>query len=118
MFKSLGLRVKIILGSCITLVLMILLGLVSMNANKALTDSNKWVDHTHTVIATANAIIAAGVDMETGMRGYLLAGKEDFLAPYNGGRDEFYQLVASLTTRPRSASCPKSRPTSTPGKRM
>ncbi|MCG8617848.1 MAG: CHASE3 domain-containing protein, partial [Desulfobacterales bacterium] len=97
MFKNLGLRLKIIIGSCVTLVLMIILGMVSINANKTLTTSSKWVDHTYEVIATANAIVAAGVDMETGMRGYLLAGKEEFLDPYKGGRDKFYELVSSLS---------------------
>ncbi len=97
MFKRLGLKLKIILGSCVTLVLMVILGLVSINANKELTQSNKWVDHTHVVIATANDIIASGVDMETGMRGYLLAGKEEFLDPYKGGRENFYKLIASLS---------------------
>ncbi len=97
MFKNMGLKFKIILGSSITLVLMVILGIVSINATKSLTSSNERVDHTHVVIATANQIIAAGVDMETGMRGYLLAGKEEFLAPYNGGRGKFYKLVASLS---------------------
>ena len=97
MFKNMGLKLKIILGSSVTLVLMIALGIISINANKALTESNRWVDHTHTVIATANRIVAAGVDMETGMRGYLLAGKEGFLAPYKSGRKRFYELVASLS---------------------
>ncbi len=97
MFKNMGLKFKIILGSCVTLVLMVALGFVSINANKALTKSNQLVDHTHIVIATANEIIAAGVDMETGMRGYLLAGHEEFLAPYKGGQKKFYELVESLS---------------------
>ena len=97
MFKNLGLKLKIIIGSCVTLVLMIILGMVSINANKTLTTSSKWVDHTYEVIATANAIVSAGVDMETGMRGYLLAGKEEFLDPYKGGRKKFYELVDSLS---------------------
>ncbi len=97
MFKSMGLKFKIILGSCVTLVLMVALGFVSINANKALTISNQLVDHTHIVIATANEIVAAGVDMETGMRGYLLAGQEEFLGPYKGGQKKFYELVESLS---------------------
>ena len=92
-----GLKFKIILGSCVTLILMVVLGIVSINATKSLTDSNERVDHTHVVIAKANDIIAAGVDMETGMRGYLLAGKDEFLAPYKGGQKKFYELVASLS---------------------
>ena len=55
-----------------------------------------WVTHTYGVIQEANAILAAAVDMETGMRGYLLAGREDFLAPYEGGSASFFDLSASL----------------------
>ncbi len=58
---------------------------------------NGWVEHTYVVIAKAQAIVAAAVDMETGMRGFLLAGKEEFLAPYNGGRKQFYQLIDELS---------------------
>ncbi|MCP3940118.1 MAG: chemotaxis protein [Desulfobacteraceae bacterium] len=97
MFKNMGLKFKIILGSCVTLVLMIILGLVSINATRALTQSNKLVDHTHVVIAEANEIVAAGVDMETGMRGYLLAGEDSFLNPYKSGRKKFYELITSLS---------------------
>ncbi len=97
MFKNMGLKFKIILGSCVTLVLMVILGIVSINATKSLTNVNARVDHTHVVIATANQIVASGVDMETGMRGYLLAGKEEFLDPYKGGQKKFYELVASLS---------------------
>ncbi len=97
MFKNMGLKWKIILGSSVTLILMVALGLVSINANKSLTQSNLWVDHTHTVIAKANSIVAAGVDMETGMRGYLLAGEEAFLDPYKAGRKNFYESVSSLS---------------------
>ncbi|EIC21121.1 CHASE3 domain-containing protein [Thiorhodovibrio frisius] len=56
-----------------------------------------WVDHTYEVIASAQAILASAVDMETGMRGYLLAGRDEFLEPYNSGKANFYQLVASLS---------------------
>jgi methyl-accepting chemotaxis protein len=97
MFKKMGLKFKIILGSCVTLILMVALGIVSINATKSLTSVNERVDHTHIVIAKANDIIAAGVDMETGMRGYLLAGKEEFLGPYIGGQKKFYELVTSLS---------------------
>ncbi|MCP3941377.1 MAG: hypothetical protein GY710_07830 [Desulfobacteraceae bacterium] len=97
MFKNMGLKFKIILGSCITLVLMVILGIISINATRSLSNTNKSVDHTHIVIGTAIQIIAAGVDMETGMRGYLLSGKEDFLGPYKSGQKKFYELVASLS---------------------
>ena len=57
---------------------------------------NGWVEHTYNVIATAQAIVASAVDMETGVRGFLLAGQEQFLAPYTGGKTRFYQLIDEL----------------------
>ncbi|MYM69308.1 response regulator [Pseudoduganella sp. FT55W] len=41
-----------------------------------------WVEHSERVIGNANQIGKEMVDMETGMRGYLLAGDEAFLQPY------------------------------------
>ncbi len=96
MIKTLSLRAKVVLGNCLTLVMMMALGVVAVKSNKALVLSNDSVDHTHVVIRTANDIMASAVDMETGMRGYLLAGKEDFLAPYKDGSKKFGDMVASL----------------------
>jgi len=59
-------------------------------------ENERWVTHTYGVIEQANSILSAAVDMETGMRGYLLAGKEDFLAPYNSGKGQFLSLVDGL----------------------
>jgi CHASE3 domain len=42
-------------------------------------------------------ILASAVNMETGMRGYLLAGKEGFLAPYTQGKEDFQKVIASLS---------------------
>lgn len=76
---------------------MIALAIISIGVIKSLTKTNAWVDHTHVVIAKANEIVAAAVDMETGERGYLLAGKEEFLDPYKSGQKRFYELIASLS---------------------
>ncbi len=96
MLKKLSLRVKSMAGSCVPRVLMVILGVISLRSVNSLTESNKWVDHTHTVRAEAAAIVSSGVDMETGMRGYLLAGEEGFLAPYQTGQESFEELTASL----------------------
>ncbi|MCP4701888.1 MAG: response regulator [Gammaproteobacteria bacterium] len=63
---------------------------------ESIVESNRWVDHTHRVIAQATEIIASAVDMETGMRGYLLAGREEFLEPYVNGEQRFFELGAKL----------------------
>jgi methyl-accepting chemotaxis protein len=45
--------------------------------------------HTHEVISEADAILAALINIETGARGYMLAGVDGFLEPLNVGRDAF-----------------------------
>lgn len=96
MFRNLSLRAKIILGGCLPLVFLIVLSIICFHGVESLLKSSKWVDHTHTVIKDANSILAAAVDMETGMRGYLLAGKEDFLDPYKQGKASFEKSVRDL----------------------
>ncbi|KIC11733.1 chemotaxis protein [Leisingera sp. ANG-M1] len=67
------------------------------DALATMNDTQNWTIHTYKVIATANDIIAAAVDMETGMRGYLLAGQEAFLEPYTAGGARFGELVTGLS---------------------
>jgi CHASE3 domain sensor protein len=41
----------------------------------------QWVEHTDRVINNANEAVKLTVDLETGMRGFLLSGDEQFLDP-------------------------------------
>ncbi len=43
-------------------------------------------------------VLAAAVDMETGMRGFLIAGQEEFLEPYYQGKRRFTEIVNTLKT--------------------
>ncbi|MCP5022527.1 MAG: chemotaxis protein, partial [bacterium] len=86
-YRDLSLSKKLPLGSVGPLVLVAILGIVTWSSIQSLLESNNIVDHTHNVIGEAADIEAAAVDMETGMRGYLLAGKPDFLAPYTAGQE-------------------------------
>ena len=63
---------------------------------EVVTQTTQWVTHTYEVIAQAKQILAAAVDMETGMRGYLLAGEEGFLDPYNSGQKNFSAVIGEL----------------------
>ena len=96
MFDNMSLKAKIILGSGVTLFFLLVLGVVSLYSMSALKDTKDWVDHTHNVIQQAMKIETAAVDMETGMRGYLLAGQEEFLEPYHNGRNRFFRLTTEL----------------------
>ncbi len=68
---------------------------IQLNFN-TLNESNLWVDHTHAMIQESLRVMNAAIDTETGMRGYLLAGKEEFLNPYHQGKAAFFERVAGL----------------------
>ncbi|MCG8615776.1 MAG: CHASE3 domain-containing protein [Desulfobacterales bacterium] len=95
-FNNLPLKTKVLIGGLTPLALLILIAGVTLFNINAMVDSNKWVEHTHKVLGQAKNIIGSAVDMETGMRGYLLAGKEEFLAPYQGGEKATYAAIESL----------------------
>lgn len=84
-FSNAKTKTKVLMVAAAPLILTLGIGVIaSVNLNN-MSETSRWVDHTQNVLAETETIIAAAVDMETGMRGYLLAGKEDFLAPYQGG---------------------------------
>ena len=47
----------------------------------------RWVEKTDTVIRAANEVVRLIVDQETGLRGFLITGKNEFLEPYTHGRE-------------------------------
>ncbi|MCB4458265.1 CHASE3 domain-containing protein [Leisingera sp. McT4-56] len=61
-----------------------------------LSTSLEEVERAHEVISTAKDLLAAAVDMETGVRGFLLAGDRAFLDPYMEGNERFNEVMASL----------------------
>ncbi|MBP2298033.1 methyl-accepting chemotaxis protein [Azospirillum picis] len=48
-----------------------------------------WTIHTYRVIQTADIVMAAMVDQETGLRGYLVSGDDAFLDPFRKGQQAF-----------------------------
>ncbi|MDH3999137.1 MAG: CHASE3 domain-containing protein, partial [Desulfuromonadales bacterium] len=97
MFDQLKFRTKLFSGNGLVLCLMIVVSIMVYTSVNSLLHNFKWVDHTHEVLEVAASIEASAVDMETGMRGYLLAGQEEFLDPYNQGEEKFNSLVNNLS---------------------
>lgn len=67
----------------------------------SLTSGMRWVNHTNRVIAQANLTQKLFIDMETGLRGYLVTGNSEFLEPYqqassliDANFDQFNRLIS------------------------
>ena len=53
MFHNLSLRAKILMGSAVTLALLVVLCVVSLTSVSTLVQTSGWVDHTHVVVQEA-----------------------------------------------------------------
>lgn len=91
-----NLRTKLLAGFAIPVVAIIVIAAVVYGSVNSLLKANAWVDHTHKVIAEGKTIMSSMVDMETGMRGFLVAGKEEFLEPYVAGQQVFTKTLTEL----------------------
>ena len=95
-FANLKTKPKVISVALFPLLLIVGVGVITMINLTKMEESSRLVGHTQNVLGEAQSIIASAVDMETGLRGYLLAGKEEFLAPYIDGQTSAYQTLADL----------------------
>lgn len=93
LLNNLRLNVKLYGGYAIVLGLMAIISVVIYSSIHSLVDSSKWVSHTYEVIRTAETVGAAMVDMETGQRGFMVAGKDEYLEPFNNGKKTFDELI-------------------------
>ncbi len=95
-FSNMKTKSKILTGICLPLVLLLVLGVVAVVDINTMVSTNEKLDKSREVETQALAIVASAVNMETGMRGYLLAGRESFLEPYKKGEKETYRLLENL----------------------
>lgn len=87
---------KIGSGFAAGLAVLVVVGAVSYDSTRKLIDSADWVTHSHRVLDQLEAMLLTMDDAETGQRGYVIAGQERYLQPYQGARDAAEQRVKSL----------------------
>jgi diguanylate cyclase (GGDEF)-like protein/PAS domain S-box-containing protein len=99
---------KIVAGFALMLAILLLVGFVSYrNTRKLIRDSN-LVAHSHEVLDELEGTLSAIKDAETGQRGYIITGDEEYLKPYtaalpviNQRIERLRQLTASDPEQPR-----------------
>jgi signal transduction histidine kinase/DNA-binding response OmpR family regulator/CHASE3 domain sensor protein len=91
---------NLIVSTTVSILILIVSSTASFFSIKSLLDSNEWVAHTHEVIYNLNSAKLTMGDAQTGVRGYLITGKEDFLEMYKGSEartDAFIEKLETLT---------------------
>ncbi|KAF0220452.1 MAG: signal transduction histidine [Geobacteraceae bacterium] len=62
----------------------------------ATADYDRWEHHTYIVIREFDALFSMLKDVETGERGFVITGKEKYLAPYNKALNQIDRQMARL----------------------
>ncbi|MDF3823237.1 CHASE3 domain-containing protein, partial [Leptospira sp. 96542] len=79
----------------------LLVGGVALYSSAKLGDANKWNTHTYKVLTLGDEMLESMINMETGARGFLIAGEDRFLEPWNNGIqvfDKSWNEVKALTS--------------------
>lgn len=84
------------IGFGISLVILILSTLASYLSITGLLNSAADVAHTRKIISDIDGTLSVLKDAETGQRGYLITGNENFLEPYNGAYDSAINLIRNI----------------------
>lgn len=73
---------KIGLGYLIVALALLSVGLIAQRSLSGLLEAARWKEHTFAVLHQLDQINTLLKDAETGQRGYLLTGRDSYLAPY------------------------------------
>jgi CHASE3 domain sensor protein/putative methionine-R-sulfoxide reductase with GAF domain len=90
------LRTQLLSGFLLVILFMVGLAGISYRAFISYSESSKMISHTYEVIGQAHLIEKLLSDMETGQRGFLLAGQETFLQPYTNAVNIYKSTYSGL----------------------
>lgn len=93
MLEKLKFKTVMLLGNGLTILLISCIAAVMFFSINSLTKTSESVTYTRIAIDYGDSLIKSLVDMETGMRGYLVTGEEVFLEPYHAGKEQVARLL-------------------------
>lgn len=99
------LSVKLFIGFVLISVLFTAVAIVNFQLSEDVIQNSNWVQQSQIVVRNSAALQRNIIDMETGLRGYLLNGNETFLQPYYEAKSKMDNLFAE--TRPYVAGTPE-----------
>jgi len=91
---------NLMVSTGISVLILLISSTASYLSIKSLLDSTEWVSHTQDVIYNLNRGTTVLTEAQTGMRGYLVTGKSDFLDQYDsaeGRANSYFEKVEKMT---------------------
>ncbi|MCX2738761.1 sensor histidine kinase [Pontibacter anaerobius] len=90
------LSVKLFAGFLLISVLFTAVAIVNFRLSEAVIENTQWVSRSQVVVRNSASLQRNIIDMETGLRGFLLNGNEKFLKPYFQARDQMPALMQEM----------------------
>lgn len=87
---------KVAVGFSIAGIILLLIAASGYESSRRLIANQRLVQHTHEVQATLARLVSAVKDAETSQRGFVITGKEEYLAPYNDAGAEISRATGDL----------------------
>ena len=81
---------KILAGFIACCLLLIGVAILSFQNSEKFLATNYWVNHTHQVLFELERILGSSVDAETGERGYIITGENNYLEPYLTSKKQLF----------------------------
>lgn len=83
-------------GFALAIVVVAVIGVIAIQSTRKLIEDSYWVNHSEEILVELNSTLSVLVDAETGERGYVITGDEQFLAPYEDAAARIQNHVARL----------------------
>ncbi|MBB1612824.1 chemotaxis protein [Pseudomonas sp. UMC65] len=96
MFSNLSISQKLYAGFGVVLLILLLLVLAALRGFDQVSSSVKSTIHSHEVLNQSDALLRSLINIETGMRGYALTGRDSFLEPLEQGEKAFTDYYARI----------------------
>jgi len=93
---KLSLEKKIIGGFIICSLILLLVAVISLRNSEKFVASSQWVSHTHEVLRELDQVLINAVNGETGERGFIITGEENYLEPFNTSRSELSNHITRV----------------------
>jgi len=89
MFKNMKIGMRLAGAFAIVVIILVsVIGTGYLNLSRY-SEKSGWNTHTYQVLEEVTGILGSLVNIETGQRGFLVAGKDEFLEPLNAGKQAF-----------------------------
>lgn len=87
---------RIFAGLIVAFVILVVAGALSLYSTRRFALTSRWVEHTSEVLYRLSTATGLLNDEETGLRGYALTGRADFLQPYESARGRIAQELERI----------------------